>query len=67
MLTVFDAFAEPQRIGEEVVLVDEFGQYEAMVTADYLCQIGKRVTHVRVMVTRVSRSRARASSTTVSG
>jgi thioredoxin reductase len=46
VLTVFDVFADPDRVGERVVLVDEFGQYEAMITAEYLCHLGKRVRYV---------------------
>jgi NADPH-dependent 2,4-dienoyl-CoA reductase/sulfur reductase-like enzyme len=28
------------------VLIDEFGQYEAMITAEYLCHLGRRVRYV---------------------
>jgi 2,4-dienoyl-CoA reductase-like NADH-dependent reductase (Old Yellow Enzyme family) len=46
VLTVFDVFSDPDRLGQTVLLVDDFGQYEGMITAEHLTRLGKRVVHV---------------------
>jgi 2,4-dienoyl-CoA reductase-like NADH-dependent reductase (Old Yellow Enzyme family)/thioredoxin reductase len=46
VLTVFDVFDDPDSVGERVVLVDEFGEYEAMITAEFLVNQGRQVTYV---------------------
>jgi 2,4-dienoyl-CoA reductase-like NADH-dependent reductase (Old Yellow Enzyme family)/thioredoxin reductase len=46
VFSVFDVFAQPDRLGDRVVVVDEFGEIEAMITTEYLGQIGKQVTYV---------------------
>ena len=46
ILTVDEVFNHPDRLGQDVVLIDEFGQYEAQITAEYIGQLGKHVTFV---------------------
>jgi pyruvate/2-oxoglutarate dehydrogenase complex dihydrolipoamide dehydrogenase (E3) component len=46
VLTVFDVFSDPGGLGQTVLLVDDFGQYEGMITAEHLARLGKRVIHV---------------------
>jgi 2,4-dienoyl-CoA reductase-like NADH-dependent reductase (Old Yellow Enzyme family)/thioredoxin reductase len=46
VLTVPDVFADPSRVGQEVLLIDELASYEAQLTAEYLGQLGKQVTFV---------------------
>lgn len=41
--TVFDVFADGGQIGPNVVVVDEFGEMEATMTAEYLADQGKMV------------------------
>ncbi len=41
--TVFDVFADGNQIGQNVVVVDEFGDMEATMTAEYLADQGKTV------------------------
>lgn len=41
--TVFDVFADGRQIGQNVVVVDEFGEMEATMTAEYLADQGKTV------------------------
>jgi thioredoxin reductase len=46
VLTVFDVFADPARVGQEVVLIDELAQYEAQVTAEFIANMGRKLTFV---------------------
>lgn len=46
VITVPDVFADPEALGEEIALIDELGSYEAQVTVEYLCNLGKKVTVV---------------------
>ncbi|MGD6741775.1 FAD-dependent oxidoreductase [Streptomyces sp. BH106] len=46
VMTVDEVFAHPERLGQEVVLIDEFGQYEGQLTAEFIGQQGKHVTFV---------------------
>lgn len=46
VITVPDVFANPDAVGQEVVLIDELGSYEAQLTAEYLCNLGRTVTMV---------------------
>jgi 2,4-dienoyl-CoA reductase-like NADH-dependent reductase (Old Yellow Enzyme family)/thioredoxin reductase len=46
VLSVPEIFADPGRVGQEVLLVDELGSYEAQLSAEYLCTLGRTVTFV---------------------
>jgi mycofactocin system FadH/OYE family oxidoreductase 2 len=46
VLTVFDVFSDPARVGQEVVLIDELAQYEALVTAEFIANLGRKLTFV---------------------
>jgi len=46
VITVPDVFANPGAIGQEVVILDELGSYEAQLTAEYIANLGRSVTLV---------------------
>jgi len=43
VLTVFDVFQDGKGVGRRVLIIDEFGDFEATMTAEYLADQGRQV------------------------
>jgi 2,4-dienoyl-CoA reductase-like NADH-dependent reductase (Old Yellow Enzyme family)/thioredoxin reductase len=46
VITIPDVFENPDAIGQEVVVLDELGSYEAQLTAEFIANLGRNVTLV---------------------